>query len=478
MKKFSLSLLLPILAGLNSVGCRNKETMAPIVLGETVRNRADAGDQSFGPPWQESAALRLPNHSQLVWLSEEGRERMDLRLMIPLPGPKESKLSAAAIEVVFAVLEKQLRFRSRTASMRLTRNDRPGRIEFAFHGRADQLRHALFLIGQSFSASPKVELLSETQGQFVATWIDNPVDHSIAAQLSELLGVPKRALYGSRNDFAKLDRKSLQKAWKLLTRANRSTLVVHSHAPDEESQRALEALAQRWPDKKADGPNPLQRLYQPAARPQAAKPQAPSLRQTPIQLAPSKVLSPTGRITWLASRRLHLPDARSRAFARLAQRTLQHQFDVRLTIHNKEAIWQLRCDLSPEAPIASDELRRYLGSLDQALHEGLFHDRVHQAARTWLGARLVENSLQGEDWSALWSESLDLSSKRSEIPLAMQRNGEEMMGAELKAFEAWMQSNIDPSLSRGPWISQVIFAESATVEALNKARTQAPPEED
>lgn len=478
MKRFSLSLLLLILAGLNSGGCRDKETMAPIVLGETVRNRANAGEQDFGPPWQESAVLRLPNHGQLVWLSEEGRERMDLRLMIPLPSAKEGKISAAAIEVVFAVLEKQLRFRGRTASLRLTRNDRPGRIEFAFHGRADQLRHALFLIGQSFAASPNAELLSETQGQFVAAWVDNPVDHSIAAQVSKLLGISKRSLYGTRGDFAKLDRKSLQKAWKLLTRANRSTLVVHSHAPNEESQRSLEALAQRWSDKKSDGPQPLQRLFQPSARTQAANSEAPSLRQTPIQLAPSKVLSPTGRITWLASRRLHLPDAKSRAFARLAQRTLQHQFDVRLTIHNKEAIWQIRCDLSPEADIASDELRYYLGSLDQALHERLFHDRVHQAARTWLGARLVENSLKGEDWSVLWSESLDLSSKRSEIPLAMQRNGEQMMKAQLKDFETWIQANIDPSLSRGPWISQVIFAQTATVEALNKARTQAPPEED
>lgn len=456
--------------------CRNKETMAPIVLGGNPGQTEFDGDEQFGPTWRKSAITLLPNQTQLVWLAERDRQRMDIRLMIPLPGPQEQEISAAALEIVLSVLEKQLRFRAHTAQLRFSRNDRPGRTEFAFHGRVDQLRHALFLIGHGFSATANKSLLSESQGEFVAAWVDNPVDHATRDQIATLLDIKPASLYASSRDLAALTPKTMAQAWKALTNPARCTLVVHSHVPTQEDQRSLSALAQRWSRSKKTETKAIDALFTPS-KPLPKLPHAQqSLRQTPIESVPSPLLSPTGRVTWLVSRRFKVPDTQSRAFARLAQRLLQHQFDVRLVIHNQSALWQLRKDLSPEPKLAAEEMRRYLGDLDRALHEGLVPSRARQAARTWLGARLVQNSLQGEDWTALWSQALDLSSKPSEIHSALQENGTAMMQAEIKAFEQWMQAHIDPSLARGPWLSELIFASPETVQALNEARTQAPPE--
>lgn len=458
--------------------CRKKDTMAPIVLGEDNSPSALDGSEQFGPPWRESAIQTLPNQSQLVWLAEPERERMDLRVMIPLPGAQDTPLSAASIEIVLSVLEKQLRYRARTASLRFSRHDRPGRCEFALHGRADQLRHALFLISSGFAAAPNTSLLSETQGEFVAAWVDNPVDHATRDQIATLLNLEPNALYGESPDFARLRAKDLAKAWNTLTAPQRCTVVIHSHAPTPDDQRSLAALSEQWDNagktNVKGSKSALDRLFAPAKATPALPLAQQSLRQTPIIPTKSPLLSPTGRITWLVSRRLDLPDAKSRAFARLAQRTLQHQFDVRLVIHNRTGLWQIRKDLSPEPELAAQELRHYLGDLDQALHERLVPGRAHQAARTWLGARLVQNSLEGEDWTALWSQALDLSSDPRELPFALQKNGLSMMQADMKAFESWMQSTIDPSLARGPWISQLIFASDAALAALNKARTEAP----
>lgn len=458
-------------------GCRNKETMAPIVLGDTSTPLDLDGKERFGPPWSKGAVTDLPNHAQLIWLAEKDRERMDLRLVIPLPDQDQEKISSAATEIVLSVLEKQLRYRARTARLRLTRNDLPGRTEFAFHGSSEQLRHALFLIGHGFSADPNTKLLSENQGEFVASWVDNPIDHATRDQIATLLAIEPSSLYGTSKDFGQLRSKDLAQAWKLLTSPERCVLLVHGAPPTADDQRYLQALSEQWKASGQPKTSPLARLFAPAnALPKMAS-AGQSLRQTPLAPTPTRFVSPTGRVTWLASRRLSLPDAKSRAFARLAQRTLQHQFDVRVVIHNNTGIWQLRKDLSPEPKVAADELRGYLGELDQALHERLVPGRARQAARTWLGARLVQNSLEGEDWTGLWSQSLDLSSKRSEISNALQQNGTHMMQADMKEFEAWMQNNIDPSLARGPWTSQLIFASKDTVAALNEARTQAPDED-
>lgn len=471
-------LAMALCLGLSLTGCRNKQTMAPIVLGDAQTPSDLVGDERFGPPWGKNAVETLPNQAQLVWLAQKDRPRMDLRLVIPLPGPKEKALPAPAVEIVLSLLERQLRYRARSAKLRLSRTDLPGRTEFALHGRADQFRHAAFLIGHGFSAKPNKKLLSETQGAFVASWVDNPIDHATRDQISTLLSIKPSTLYGSSKDFAKLRSKDLARAWTRLTDPRRCTLIVHSDAQTPEDKRSLQALSEQWERSGNNSKTPLARLFTPS-KALAKLPNAQnSLRQTPITSVPTRLTSPTGRITWLVSRRLSLPTAKDRAFARLAQRTLQHQFDVRLVIHQKTGLWQIRKDLSPEPERAALELRNFLGDLDQALHERLVPGRARQAARTWLGARLVQNSLEGADWTALWSESLDLASSPKAIPSALQINGKEMIQADIKAFENWMGQNIDPSLARGPWISQLIFAQAGTLNALNQARGQAPPEKD
>src|SRR5690606_34767187 len=106
------------------------------------------------PPWQNGVVARLENGSQLIWLNEADRPGFDLRILFPTRIPDAPDVRAAPSIVVFSALEKQLRARIRHTDLHFERRDRPGRIEFAIHGRREDFASASLLLAQSFGAKP------------------------------------------------------------------------------------------------------------------------------------------------------------------------------------------------------------------------------------------------------------------------------------------------------------------------------------
>ena len=85
---------------------------------------------------------------------------------------------------------------------------------------------------------------------------------------------------------------------------------------------------------------------------------------------------------------------------------VQEEFDARLFVHGEITVFAVSIKLSRHEPVRS--LERELEALRQTVGRKQRADRLRLAAGLWLGARIVDASLRGEDWTRLWSESIDL----------------------------------------------------------------------
>jgi hypothetical protein len=56
---------------------------------------------------------------------------------------------------------------------------------------------------------------------------------------------------------------------------------------------------------------------------------------------------------------------------------------------------------------------------------------------------MVAASLAGEDWTALWSESLDLAASDGDIAAALARDAQAMLAATPEEVVAWQQRWLD-----------------------------------
>lgn len=86
--------------------------------------------------------------------------------------------------------------------------------------------------------------------------------------------------------------------------------------------------------------------------------------------------------------------------------------------------------------------------------------------RLWLGARLVGHSLAGEDWTALWSESLDLALDDAEITRALAHEAANMMAITPEQLQAWMKQWLHPEHSERGWAWSVTGLDKPGREAL------------
>ena len=193
--------------------CKKKDTMAPIVLGDLDASGEDMVTGGVAPPWQKGVAARLENGNQLIWLSEADRPGFDLRILIPTHVADTPDLRAAQSIVVFSALEKQLRARTRHTELRFERRDRPGRIEFAIHGRREDFASASLLLAQSFGAKSNKDLLGAAQGRWVATDAPDPIQETTLRHTERALHLPPQTLGSLPQDFAVLDDDALAKAW-------------------------------------------------------------------------------------------------------------------------------------------------------------------------------------------------------------------------------------------------------------------------
>jgi hypothetical protein len=94
--------------------------------------------------------------------------------------------------------------------------------------------------------------------------------------------------------------------------------------------------------------------------------------------------------------------------------------------------------------------------------------RLYQAAQLWLGARVVQASLDGEDWTALWSDAMDLAGRDEEIVGALARDAGSMLEPDPGALQAWLRRWLDPRSGEPGWRWVVAGASSQDLQRLTR----------
>jgi hypothetical protein len=175
---------------------------------------------------------------------------------------------------------------------------------------------------------------------------------------------------------------------------------------------------------------------------------------------------PSERPALVLGRVIPTTTAYSRSMARLAQRVLQEEHDARLTVFGDIALFAVEVPIGRRDPAgATSRAIASLGSLARTRHQT---QRLFQAARLWLGARMVWASMSGEDWTALVSESIDLCRTDAEIAAALSRDARTMLAAEPDALMAWQKRWLDPRKGEPGWDWVVVGADKPTLAALER----------
>ena len=133
-----------------------------------------------------------------------------------------------------------------------------------------------------------------------------------------------------------------------------------------------------------------------------------------------------------------------------AQAREREDLDVRLLVAGPYSILAIKVRVSPTDPISS--LKKIIERMRAFIAAPQPRDRVAQAANLWLGARVVEASLTGEDWTSLWSESIELAGEDREIYVALARDAEAMLELSPEQIQAYMAKWFDPQGGEPGWV--------------------------
>ncbi|MEM9458044.1 MAG: hypothetical protein AAGF11_27960 [Myxococcota bacterium] len=448
--------VLVLLAGL--AAC--KRSRAPIV--EEVWDEAPPVGEtealaSLAPPWPAPARAKLDNGLITFWLHEPTAPVSHVRLLLPV-GDAEPLRSAAVVSVLQAHITQTLASRGRNRGLWVQAERAPDRVEIVVHGATAETRRSLELLATVLSARTPTAGLEAARND-VITRLPGPVtpdERATAALVESLLGRPAGSQRAERAAVESTSRDALLEGWRILADPRRAVLVVH--AADEASvhRDTLATVAERW---RGQGRRRMIEQALPRLRTTAPVPDA-SGRLLSEPVTPLTVLpGPEGKAVLMFGRVLPTATATERSLARLAQRLLQEELDARLVVHGERSLFIVRVPLSSREPDRSTteaiDALVALGSTRQPTQ------RLFQTAQLWLGARVVQASLDGEDWTALWSEAIDLSSRDEDITAALARDASGMLAPDPEALQQWMERWLDPRGGQPGWRWVVAGASNA-----------------
>lgn len=456
MRRLQASLLaLVTVAGAVTGGCRcNDETLAPVDFENAQQLDLDP-NSVLAPPWQPPEATQLSNDAVLHWLEEPGSPAFHLRLLLPT-AVDSGKLSAAATATVLEAL--RMRLDSRLRRIRDARVDfrsRPGRVEVAIHGRDSDAIELIEALTTSMADAGNPKLLAVAQGKVLARHREaGPAALATAALAAELLDHPLAHEYAAKRDLVELSRKNLERGWSLLTNPRDALLVVHAGRPldDEELSAALTELGERWQGPISIGSGTTAatgRLREPAPKRRANTYLLSETKSAPLPYYLGKP-EHGNRAVVMVGRLLPTPTPEDRALARLCQRLLQEEIDARLLVAGPVSLLAIKVRVSSNDPVLS--LERTFRKIQAFATEPAPQNRLTQATQLWLGARVIEASLAGEDWTALWSESIDLAAEDREIYFALARDAQAMLGSTPEQVQAFFAQWFDPQSGEPGWI--------------------------
>ncbi len=437
-------------------GCRcNDETLAPVVFDENEGPGSIDPNHVLAPPWQPPTVTLLDNGAVLHWLTEPANPAFHLRVLLPT-NIHGDKLTAAGTATVLEALDLRLAARlRRIEDATYDLRSRPGRVELAVHGRDRDAEQLIELVAGALADTGDPKLLAVAQGKVLARQRDAGAEALAGAGLiSALLQHPIEHEYISKASLSELSKGRLERAWSMLSHPRDAVIVVHSGRTSEQLGEAVALLGTRWKSGAlalgGGKPAVTARL-----RAEPPKKRAQTWLFGDAAPAPLRVLGGAepdkrGRGVVMIGRIIPTATAEERMLARLTQRLLQEEIDARLIIAGSISVLAIRVQLSPTDPLGNIE--RTIEQLREFVSTTPPETRLRQAASLWLGARVVEASLEGEDWTALWSESIDLSAQDREIFGALARDAQAMLLVEPEQVQAFHAKWLDPRGGEAGWV--------------------------
>ena len=504
--------------GLSLGACKRREMPKVELLDEDGTPPETEAISALAPPWPPAERVVLGNGLLVHWLTEEGSPALHVRLLLPTHGLDELARGAAAVVAEAVAIEARRWTQRYGTSVELA--SRVDRYEIAIHGEGANMDAIISALGRVVSLEEPEGLLVRAQEAVVVGLPD--LDAELLA-LTTLVGIlddrdPARDRL-SKETASSLTPKDMLAAWEALVDPKRSMLVVHAGRPVAE--RSMTRLAKAWSRGgllsgigRAND-QALERLRPTAegraARGKGAERSGSDMRLRGSPKAPIHLmeLAPGERGSLLVlGRIMPLPTVEDRARARLAQRVLQEEVDARLTIVGDRGLFVIALEIrrvprasedglgkdskkkdkdkkdkkdkqdkkdkeAPKDPRAAyivdvlDETREFLRARAPRL-------RLAQAAELWLGARMVQASLTGEDWTRLWSESLDLSLSEAEIGGALARDALAMLAIDPEELAEFSRKWLDFDGGEPGWAWVAASSEPDIEKALKQIAKVTP----
>lgn len=443
-----------------------KRSLAPPV--EEVWDEAPAVGHAealatLAPPWPAPTHAVLDSGLVTLWLHEPLTPVTHVRVLLPT-GDAPPLQSAAMTAVLASHLDEALRSRARNRSVAIEIRSAPDRIELVAHASVDDTPRTLELLGVVLGARAPLAGLETARTAVVAGLPAqaSPDERAMATLVEVLLERPAGSERVERAAVEALDDDALVEGWQALVDPRRAVLVVHSGAAASDHRPALRQLATRWRGmgRRPVPPSALARLRAGATPTAGEGGHLLAEPVTALTVLPGASESPV----LVLGRVLPTPTAQDRSLARLAQRLLQEQLDARLVIHGDHAVFVLRVPLSGRA--LEQSATEAIDALTAMASERQPQQRLYQAAQLWLGARMVQASLDGEDWTALWSEAMDLSMRDEDVVTALARDAGTMLEPDPEALQAWLRRWLDPRGGEPGWRWLVAGASDRDLQRL------------
>lgn len=496
--------------GLSLGACKRREMPKVELLDEDGTPPETEAISALAPPWPPAERVVLSNDLLVHWLSEEGSPAIHLRLLLPTHGQEELARGAAAVVAEAVAIE--LRRWTQRYGTTVELASRVDRYEIAVHGQGSKMDAIVAGLGRVVAIQEPEGLLGRARDAVAAGL---PALDAEVLALTTLVGIlddrdPARDRL-SKETVAALEPKEMIAAWEALVDPKRSMLVVHAGRPVDE--RSMTRLAKAWSRGgilsgigKADEQAIARLRPAPQGRAVRGKEAERSgsewrLRGSPKAPLHLLELAPEERGSLLVlGRIIPLPTVEDRARARLAQRILQEEVDARLTIVGDRGLFVVKTQIrngpppsdessgkdakkkdkkkdkdkeAPKDPRAAyivdvlDETREFLRARAPRL-------RLAQAAELWLGARMVQASLTGEDWTALWSESIDLSVSEAEIGGALARDAQAMLAIDPEELAEFSRKWLDFDGGEPGWAWVAASSEPDIAKALGQLAKVTP----
>ncbi len=475
------------------IGCKQPEKPELKVFDEHATPAEAEALAALAPPWPPPEQTELDNGLLVHWLVEEENSALNLRLLIPFARSPATGAAAldesAALAAAAQTLALELERRMRRYQGRVELVQKPGRFELAVQTQTRHFASVMPALGRLLGRPASARTL-ELGRRYLEGGAPSPGPEARAVnELSaRLLGVDPASARVEPERVAALDEASLQRAWDRVRDPQRAVLVVHSGLASGTAAvtEGLDALSTSWraeDDRGATREDEEGGAHSRLAIPtKAVKPTGAFLLRESEETALSPVvfveMPGNKQPELLFGRVVPTPTSKERSMARLSQRVLQESIDVRLSISGGQAILLVRAPVrlgsggageenagksfldviyndskkkDDDAP-AKSKLLRSVERFHRGVRRRQTSQRLFQAAELWLGARMVAASLTGEDWTALWSDAIDLSVRDADIAGALARDAREMLATSPDALLKWQERWLNPASGEPGWM--------------------------